>query len=48
MCKLNLHSLAKLVIYAVRNEVIRMPFAASFVLPERTDSLTNVTLESVS
>jgi DNA-binding NarL/FixJ family response regulator len=47
MSKLNLHSLAKLVIYAVRNEVIRVPFAASSVLPERTDSLTNVSLESV-
>jgi DNA-binding NarL/FixJ family response regulator len=47
MSKLNLHSLAKLVIYAVRNEVIRVPFAPSSVLPERTDSLATVTLDSV-
>ena len=48
MSKLNLHSLAKLVIYAVRNEIIRVPFAPSSVLPERTDSLADVTLESAS
>jgi DNA-binding NarL/FixJ family response regulator len=48
MSKLNLHSLAKLVIYAVRNEVIRVPFAAPCQLPEPPDSLAAMTLETIS
>ena len=43
MFKLNLHSIAQLVLYAVRNEIIHVQAAA---LPERGNGLSSATLQS--
>lgn len=48
MSKLNLHSIAQLVVYAVRNEVINVQFPVAGALPERGNGLPNVTLQSLN
>jgi DNA-binding NarL/FixJ family response regulator len=46
MCKLNLHSIAQLVLYAVRNEIIHVHSPAAAKLPERRNGPLNATLQS--
>ncbi len=48
MSKLNLHSIAKLVVYAVRNEVIRVQFPAEAGLPEGENHSANVSVQSLN
>jgi len=53
MLKLDLHSVAKLVVYAVRNEVIPMPFSGvaelrEAGLPGQQSLSTNISLQSLS
>jgi DNA-binding NarL/FixJ family response regulator len=48
MSKLNLHSTAKLVLYAVRNEMIRVPFPDVDGLPRAGNRLANVTFQSLN
>jgi DNA-binding NarL/FixJ family response regulator len=48
MSKLNLHSIAQLVVYAVRNEVINVQFPVAGALPERGNDLPNVALQSLN
>jgi DNA-binding NarL/FixJ family response regulator len=46
MCKLNLHSIAQLVLYAVRNEIIHVQSSPAAPPPERRNGLPNATLQS--
>jgi DNA-binding NarL/FixJ family response regulator len=46
MCKLNLHSTAELVLYAVRNEIIHLHSPVAAALPERRNGPSNATLQS--
>jgi DNA-binding NarL/FixJ family response regulator len=48
MFKLKLHSIAQLVLYAVRNEIIHVQSLDSAALPERRNDLPNVTLQSLA
>jgi Bacterial regulatory proteins, luxR family len=47
MSKLNIHSTAKLVVYAVRNEIIRVQFPIVPGLPDR-ENRSNVTAQSAN
>jgi DNA-binding NarL/FixJ family response regulator len=46
MSKLNLHSIAKLVVYAVRNEVIRTQYPAVNAVPEEENRSAAIALQS--
>lgn len=48
MLKLDLHSIAKLVLYAVRNEIIHVQSAAEAVSSEGGNSIANVMVQSVN
>jgi DNA-binding NarL/FixJ family response regulator len=48
MSKLNLHSIAQLVVYAVRNDVINLQLPVASPLPESGNGLPNVTLQSLN
>jgi len=48
MCKLNIHSIAQLVLYAVRNEIIHVQFPVAAAFPERRNSPPNVALQSLN
>jgi len=48
MFKLNLHSIAQLVLYAVRNEIIHVQSPVAAVLPERWNGLRNLTVQSAN
>jgi DNA-binding NarL/FixJ family response regulator len=48
MLKLDIHSIAKLVLYAVRNEIIHVQSLAAAAPPERGNGVANVILQSVN
>ncbi len=48
MSKLDIHSIAKLVLYAVRNEIIHVQSPAVAAPPERLNRVASVTLQSVN
>ena len=48
MFKLDIHSIAQLVLYAVRNEIIRVQSPVADALPERWNGPPNVNLQSLS
>jgi DNA-binding NarL/FixJ family response regulator len=48
MFKLNLHSIAQLVLYAVRNEIIHVASPVAAALPERENGLPNITQPSLN
>ena len=48
MFKLNLHSLAQLVLYAVRNEIIHVTSPVAAALPERGSVIPDATLQSLN
>ena len=48
MIKLKLHSIAELVLYAVRNEIVRVQFPAATALSERGDGVATVPLQNLN
>ncbi len=48
MIKLKLHSIAELVLYAVRNEIVRVQFPATTALSERGDAIAGVALQNLN
>jgi DNA-binding NarL/FixJ family response regulator len=48
MFKLKLHSVAQLVLYAVRNQIIHVQSPIAAALPERWNGLPNLTLQSLN
>jgi DNA-binding NarL/FixJ family response regulator len=48
MCKLNLHSIAQLVLYAVRNEIIHVHSPVAAALPELRNGPPNATLQGTN
>jgi DNA-binding NarL/FixJ family response regulator len=48
MLKLGIHSIAKLVLYAVRNEIIHVQSPSAAALPEHGNGAANVILQSVN
>jgi DNA-binding NarL/FixJ family response regulator len=48
MFKLNLHSIAALVLYAVRNEIVQVQFPVAGAHRERGNGLANVALQSLN
>ena len=48
MIKLKLHSIAELVLYAVRNEIVHVHFPEAAALPERAHSTAGIVFQSLN